>query len=138
MAAGKTRLITSLLVALLAALGCVAPVLGATGGRPALRTDATHCASEAATSCCGGDCRCGDACPCAASDPSNESQRVPLAPSDETRSARGICLSAPPGACRAPATAAATGRCAPPVGDDLPWLPPAGRELLERVSKWTT
>ncbi|MFM7260975.1 MAG: hypothetical protein ACKO3W_10270 [bacterium] len=129
-----TRLIAPLLAALVAVLGVMSPALGMTDAN--LRKRATA-GGAGETSCCGDDCRCGANCPCVERDTSPEPTSLPLAPV-ESRGVRALCLAAP-------ASTATTGLVVPAsrgsglaTANEAPSVRPAGRELLARVSKWTT
>ncbi|MCE2884039.1 MAG: hypothetical protein LW806_03935 [Planctomycetaceae bacterium] len=128
------RLIAPLLAALVAVLGAMSPALGTIDA--SLRDDVTA-ARTAETSCCGDDCRCGASCPCVERDPSSEPANSPLAPI-EVRGLRALCLAAPTGHTRIELVDSPSRRLGLPVVDAATDARPAGRELLARVSKWTT
>lgn len=89
--------------------------------------------------CCGASCACDDRCPCVdrgEPTPSGESQ--PASPSTTRELRAGLFLAAAP--IRTTSLLPASVGCDGPLGaahdrqDDRP----AGRCLLERVSRWTT
>jgi len=117
-----TRWLTALLMALAALVAAPVPARAEAAGR------------EHAT-CCGGNCCCGPACACASGDeaparddhpaqaPTDRSERLgalPLAPRAELRGIEEFI-----GTARALQHQACAHR-------------PAGRTLLEQVSRWTT
>lgn len=128
------RFLAPLLAALVAAIGVSAPVLGAIDAHAQKRASA---ADAVKTSCCGDDCRCGTTCPCVERDTGDEPATPTLAPV-ESRGVRALCLAAPARPATLDIVAPASPRRGLSAVDDNASARPAGRELLARVSKWTT
>jgi len=128
------RFLAPLLAALVAAIGVSAPVLGAIDAHAQKRAPA---ADAVKAPCCGDACRCGTSCPCVERDTSPEPTSLPLAPV-ESRGVRALCLAAPARPAELETVAPASPRLGLSAADNIASARPAGRELLARVSKWTT
>lgn len=128
------RFLAPLLAAFVAVLGAMSPALGSIEAR--LR-DGAAAARSAETSCCGDDCRCGTSCPCVERNSSSKPTNSPLAPI-EVRGLRALSLALPSGHTRVELVDACAQRLGAPVANADDGRRPAGRELLARVSKWTT
>ena len=117
-------------------IACLLAIAGALGATP--RFGAVHAAAEAAPTCCGGHCQCGDACQCAAdkgpTSPDDESPALP----ERSRGERAPLVGVPVAAIAAVTLAEPIDLGALPCASSELAAPPSCRLRLALVSRWTT
>jgi len=117
-------------------IACLLAIAGALGATP--RLSASHAAADAAPTCCGGNCQCGDACQCAADKaPTSPDDELPALP-ERSRGERAPLVGVPVAAIAAVTLSEPIDLGARPCASSELAAPPSCRLRLALVSRWTT